>query len=84
MSATFDLNAKLDRLVSATADVAADVRELVSRLPSEGGMSAEEVAAFSARLDSAVSVLESVAGEYKSSDETVPDPGPEPDVLPPE
>lgn len=55
------LNAKVDRIVSATNGVAQDIRSIKDQLA--GGVTAEDAAALSERLETAAARLEGIDAE---------------------
>lgn len=56
MSAVSDaLNAKVDALAASLAGIRADITAIKNSLPADGGMTADEVAALSTKLDTVVS-----------------------------
>ena len=68
MSEVLDqLNAKVDRITAATTGVAGDIRSIKDQL--SGGVSAEEAAALSEKLEAAASRLEGLDAETPA-DET--------------
>lgn len=73
MTAKEQIQAALARQGAAIGNIAADIRELKDKLPAEGGLNAEDTAAFVQELEAKATALEAVASEYQSVGET-PDP----------
>lgn len=64
MSAVSDaINAKVDLLSGALKDIRQDITDIKAGLPTDGGMTADEVAALSAKLDGVVSDAQELDGE---------------------
>lgn len=73
MSAVSDaLNAKVDALAASVKNIRQDIADIKASLPTDGGMSADEVAALSAKLDGVVSD----AAELDSENPAAPAPAP--------
>lgn len=69
MSAVTDaLNAKIDAITASVAAIRQDIADIKAGLPTSGGMSADEVAALSARLDT----LATTVAELDSENPTPP------------
>jgi len=61
MATVDEVNAKLDRIEANLGEVAEDLAEVVAGLPTEGGLTAEEVSALSTRLDTIVDRTRTIA-----------------------
>lgn len=57
------LNAKIDAVTASITNIRADIADIKAGLPATGGMTAEEVAALSARLDGVVTAAAELDAE---------------------
>lgn len=71
MATAAELNAKLDTIETNVTEIGDDLAEVIAQLPTSGGLSGEEVAALSTRLDGLVARTRTIA-------EVVPEPEPPP------
>lgn len=63
MSVADDLNAKVDALAGALVNIRQDIADIKANLPASGGLTAEEVAALGARLDTVIADALELDGE---------------------
>lgn len=64
MSAQSDaLNAKVDAMATALTNIRQDITDIKNGLPASGGLTAEEVAALSAKLDGVVADAQQLDSE---------------------
>lgn len=70
MAAIDDLTAKVGLIQTALTSIRADITAIKNSLPTSGGLTADEVAQLSAKLDAAVSDAQELDGENPAAPTT--------------
>lgn len=74
MTTSERINAAIERQGAAITNVASDLRELIDKVTTPGGLSEADAQAIADKLEASATALETAAAEYQSAGEQPPAP----------